>query len=93
MTTHHTPDPERVGLTDLAKAEKRRRIAEIVWLIANARHRIPDIEVELAKEATPRRQKADLKLEIATVGFEVAQLRHESDLLKDDLATDKERFP
>ncbi len=93
-TTHeHATRAERIGLTDLERAEKRRRIAEIAWEVAQARDKVPHIEAALAQPNITRRHAADKTLEIAEISFEIAKLRHESALLKDDLKTDKEHFP
>ena len=100
MTTTHepaaekaeTPRHERVGLTNLEIAEKRRRIAEIKWQIAQLRDRVPHIEHALAQPTTAPRKAAALKLEIAQIAFEAATALHEATLLKIDLAENRERF-
>ncbi len=82
-----------LGLTLIESAEKRRRRAEIVWLNAQGRDLVPKIEAKLAEATTTPRQAADLKLEIAKIAWDAAQLKHESANLKADLAEDRERFP
>ena len=93
---HHELDADhavRIGLTNLEIAEKRRRIAEIAFLVAQAKAGIADREAALEHPAITARDAAAKKLEIAEVAYEIAQLRNESALLKIDLAENRERFP
>ena len=84
---------ERIGLTNLEIAEKRRRIAEIKWQIAHFRDRVPHIDHALSQPTTAPRKAADLKLEIATIAFEAATALHEATLLKIELAENAKAFP
>jgi hypothetical protein len=101
-TTTHPHDHEekqasahRVGMSNLAIAEHRRRIAEIAWLAAQAKAKIAGIEAALLHDPLPRQPRfaADQKLQIATIAFDTAQLKHEQAVLRIELAEDKAAFP
>ena len=47
-TTHHTP---ALGLTNMERAEKRRRVAEIQWEIAQLRDESTKLRDELKTDA------------------------------------------
>jgi len=101
MTAHAHPTDDaatreraaRLGLTALETAEKRRRIAEIAWLIAQAKAKSAEIEAALEDPTITPRAAASKKLAIAEVAYEVAMLRHEQAHHKADLAEDKAKFP
>lgn len=97
MTTHHEPIPaekaKRIGMTQLETAEHRRRIAEIIWLSAQAKAGIAEIEASLGDPAITPREIAAKKLEIATIAYNMAVLQNERAILKIELSEDKALFP